>query len=72
MVDEDVAKVSIVGVGMRSHVGVASRMFDALAKNTINIEMIATREIRISCVVAEADGVRALQAVHQCFQLAKK
>ena len=67
-----IARVSAVGAGMPSTAGTAARMFRSLAQEGINIEMIATSEIRISCVVAEADGVRALQAVHQCFQLAKK
>lgn len=49
--------------------GTAARMFRALSEAGVNIEMIATSEIRTSCVVAEADGVRALQAVHACFQL---
>jgi len=67
-----IARVSAVGAGMPSTAGTAARMFRSLAEADINIEMIATSEIRISCVVAEADGVRALQAVHQCFQLAKQ
>ncbi len=71
MVDEDVAKVSIVGVGMRSHVGVASRMFDALAKNTINIEMIATSEIKISVAIRKADADKAVVALHKAFELGK-
>ena len=51
--DTNIAKVSIVGVGMRSHAGVASRMFEALAKETINIQMISTSEIKVSVVIEE-------------------
>jgi aspartate kinase len=70
VVDRAVAKVSVVGVGMIDHPGVAARMFQALSDQGINLQMIATSEIKISCVVAEADGVRALQAVHSAFDLA--
>jgi len=63
------AKVSVVGVGMRSHTGVASRMFEALHQADINIENITTSEIVISCVVREQDGERALQAVHAALAL---
>jgi aspartate kinase len=68
-VDQSIAKVSIVGTGMVGRPGVAARMFEALAKEKINIQMIATSEIKISCVVSEEDGVRALQAVHAAFDL---
>ncbi|MEI6360347.1 MAG: ACT domain-containing protein, partial [Synechococcus sp. ELA619] len=64
-----IARVSAVGAGMPSTPGTAARMFRCLAKAGINIEMIATSEIRTSCVVAEADGVAALQAVHGAFGL---
>jgi len=64
-----IARVSAVGAGMACTAGTAARMFRALAAAGINIEMIATSEIRTSCVVAEADGVRALQAVHEAFAL---
>jgi aspartate kinase len=64
-----IARVSAVGAGMACTAGTAARMFRALADAAINIEMIATSEIRTSCVVAEADGVRALQAVHAAFGL---
>ncbi|CAK6688203.1 hypothetical protein BBFGKLBO_00367 [Synechococcus sp. CBW1107] len=64
-----IARVSAVGAGMPCTPGTAARMFRALAEAGVNIEMIATSEIRTSCVVAEADGVKALQAVHACFQL---
>ncbi len=63
------AKVSVVGVGMRSHTGVASRMFEALHQAGINIENICTSEIVISCVIKEEEGERALQAVHAALAL---
>ncbi|HPP55391.1 MAG TPA: aspartate kinase [Anaerohalosphaeraceae bacterium] len=68
-VREDVAGVSIVGVGMRSHYGVADRMFQALADAKINIDSITTSEIRISCLVNVEDGDKALIAVCDAFQL---
>ncbi len=70
--DEDIAKVSIVGVGMRSHSGVAARMFDALAKHKINIEMIATSEIKISVVIRKGEADKAVHALHKAFELGKK
>lgn len=69
VVDEAIAKVSVVGNGMVGHPGIAAQMFNALAKEKINIQMIATSEIKISCVVAESEGARALQAVHAAFGL---
>jgi len=69
--DEDIAKVSVVGVGMRSHCGVAEKMFNALAEQKINIQMISTSEIKISCVIDGAGGDRALVAVHEAFELGK-
>ena len=68
--DDGVAKVSLVGAGMKTHPGVAADMFDALAAEGINIEMISTSPIRISCVVRKDDGDRALRAVHARFGLA--
>lgn len=68
-IDQDVAKVSIVGIGMRSHTGVASRMFEALAKASVPIENISTSEIVIGCIVRRSDGERALKAVHDAFSL---
>lgn len=68
-VDEDVAKVSVVGIGMRSHSGVAYRMFKALADNNINIEMISTSEIKISVVIRRADAERAARVLHNAFGL---
>jgi aspartate kinase len=64
-----IARVSAVGAGMPCTAGTAARMFRALANAGINIELIATSEIRTSCVVAEGDGIRALQAVHDAFEL---
>ena len=68
-VDEDVAKVSVVGVGMRTHTGVAAKMFQALADAEISIQTISTSEIVIGCVVARADGEHALQKIHEAFEL---
>jgi len=67
--DEDIAKVSVVGVGMRTHPGVTARFFDALAQAEINLDMISTSEIRISVVVAAEDVARAVQAAHTAFSL---
>lgn len=69
VVDAAIAKVSIVGTGMVGRPGVAARMFEALATHQINIQMIATSEIKISCVVAQEDGVQALQVIHAAFGL---
>ena len=65
----EIAKVSLVGVGMRSHAGVASRMFEALAKENINIQMISTSEIKISVVVEEKYLELAVRALHTAFDL---
>jgi aspartate kinase len=67
--DGDIAKISLVGAGMKSHPGVAAEMFDALASEGVNIEMISTSSIRISCVVRAADAERAVQAIHTRFGL---
>ena len=67
--DEDMAKVSIVGLGMRSHSGVASRMFTLLADEGINIELISTSEIKISCVIESKYGELAVRALHKGFGL---
>ena len=67
--DDNVAKVSVVGVGMKSHSGVAYKMFDSLAKADINIEMIATSEIKISVVISRSLAQKAQQAIHDAFQL---
>ena len=70
LLDADIAKVSIVGAGMIGQPGVAARMFAALSQHQINIQMITTSEIKISCVVNKEQGVTALQAIHQAFGLA--
>lgn len=70
LLDTDIAKVSIVGAGMVGQPGVAARMFAALAEQQINIQMITTSEIKISCVVAQEEGVEALRAIHKAFGLA--
>ncbi len=67
--DNKIAKVSIVGVGMRSHAGVASKMFDALAEENINIQMISTSEIKVSVVIAEKYLELAVRALHTAFEL---
>ena len=67
--DADVGRVSIVGAGMKSNPGVAATMFETLAAEGINIEMISTSTIRVSCVVAEADVQRAVVALHRAFDL---
>jgi aspartate kinase len=70
--DDGIAKVSLVGAGMKSHPGVAAGMFAALAAEGINIEMISTSSIRISCVVRASDADRAVRAVHQRFDLGRE
>ena len=67
--DERVAKVSIVGLGMQDHYGVAARMLRALAKAGINVQAISTSEIKVSCIVREEDGSRGLKVLHKAFQL---
>jgi aspartate kinase len=69
--DEDIARVSIVGVGMKSHSGVAATMFDTLAKAKINIEMISTSDISISCIIKNKFAETAVKALHHKFGLAK-
>ncbi|HZP73937.1 MAG TPA: aspartate kinase [Gaiellaceae bacterium] len=66
--DADVAKISLIGAGMKSHPGVAADMFDALAEAGINIEIISTSSIRVSCVIRAAEVERAVRAVHDRFQ----
>jgi len=67
--DDDVAKVSLVGAGMKSHPGVAAEMFEALAEAGINIEIISTSSIRVSCVVRASEVERAVRAVHGKFRI---
>jgi aspartate kinase len=69
--DENIAKVSIVGVGMRSHSNVATQMFTALAKEGINIQMISTSEIKISCIIDSKYTELAVRALHDAFELDK-
>lgn len=69
--DEHIAKVSIVGVGMRSHSGVASKMFETLSREGINIEMISTSEIKVSCVIDVKYTELAVRVLHQAFGLDK-
>ncbi|MHB1166354.1 MAG: aspartate kinase [Candidatus Nanopelagicales bacterium] len=69
LVDDQVAKVSLVGAGMRSHPGVSATFFEALAEASINVEMISTSEIRISVVTRVDDATRAVQALHSAFGL---
>ena len=64
-----ICRVSAVGAGMPTTAGTAAKMFRALSNASVNIEMIATSEIRISCVVNEAQGIDALQAIHRSFNL---
>ncbi len=68
-IDDGIAKLSLVGAGMKTHPGVAADMFDSLAGEGINIEMISTSPIRISCVIREAEGERAVRVVHDRFEL---
>ena len=67
--DDKIAKVSLVGVGMRSHAGVASKMFETLANEGVNIEMISTSEIKVSVVIAEKYLELAVRALHSAFEL---
>ena len=71
-VDHDIAKISVVGRGMRAHAGVASKMFQALAKDEINISMITTSEIKISVVIKESEMKKAVIALHNAFDLDKE
>ena len=67
--DEGIAKVSVIGAGMKSHPGVTATMFETLADEGINIDLISTSTIRISCIVREEDVERAVRALHQAFEL---
>jgi aspartate kinase len=67
--DDDIAKISLIGAGMRSHPGIAAGMFQTLADNDINIEMISTSPIKISCVVRQQDGEKAVRTLHDHFGL---
>ncbi len=67
--DEKIAKISLVGAGMKTHPGIAAKMFRLLAEADINIEMISTSTIKISCVIEEELTERAVKALHQGFNL---
>ena len=68
--DDEIAKVSVVGVGMRSHAGIAKKMFELLAGENINIQLISTSEIKISCVIARKYAELAVRTLHDGFGLA--
>ena len=70
--DDSIAKISIVGVGMRSHAGVAAKMFQTLADEGINIRMISTSEIKVSCIITEKYTELAVRALHDAFELNKE
>jgi aspartate kinase len=70
--DENVAKISIIGIGMKSNAGVAAKMFEILSKIGINIEMISTSEIKISCIIDEGDVTKAVEGLHKGFGLSKE
>lgn len=70
-IDRDVAKISIVGAGMQSTPGIAARMFSAFGKNDINIEMITTSEIKISCLIKKEEAHKAVNVLHEEFELDK-
>jgi len=70
-VDEEVAKVSIVGIGMRSQAGVAHHMFEALARDGVNIKVITTSEIKVSVLIDRKYLELAVQALHDAFELEK-
>ena len=69
--DENIAKVSVIGVGMRHHAGVAATMFQSLANEKINIHMISTSEIKVSCVIDDRHTAKAVQVLHDAFDLDK-
>ncbi len=69
--DDQVAKISIVGAGMVSNPGVAAQMFEALSEEDINIEMISTSEIKVSCIIRAAQAKLAVLALHNTFELEK-
>ncbi|MDA8683804.1 aspartate kinase [Gammaproteobacteria bacterium] len=71
IVDSQIAKVSLVGVGMRTHAGIASTAFKALSENDVNIQMISTSEIKITIVINESAVTKAVKALHEAFELEK-
>ncbi|HEX6207936.1 MAG TPA: aspartate kinase, partial [Actinomycetota bacterium] len=70
--DADIAKISLIGAGMKTHPGVAARMFDVLAEAGINLEMISTSAIRISCVIRASDVEKAVRVLHDEFRLSEE
>jgi aspartate kinase len=68
--DDRIAKVSLVGIGMRTHAGIASRMFGALARENVNIQMISTSEIKIAVILDETHIDKAANLAHKAFELA--
>ncbi len=72
LTDDSVSKVSVVGVGMRSHTGVAEKMFSALAEAKINIQMISTSEIKISCIIDRDSAETALRVLHDAFEMGQE
>ncbi len=71
-VDESIAKVSLVGAGMRTHPGVAAKMFSALADAGVNLDLISTSPIRISCVISASQVTEAVLALHEAFELSNE
>jgi aspartate kinase len=71
LIDADIAKVSIVGAGMRSHAGIASKAFEALSNESINIQLISTSEIRITMVIEDKYLELAVKTLHKAFNLDK-
>jgi len=69
--NDNIAKISVVGIGMRSHSGIAAKMFSSLARNKINIDMISTSEIKISCVINRKQATKAVRAIHKEFGLGR-
>ena len=69
--DKNIAKISIVGIGMRTSAGVAAKMFQILGENKINIRTISTSEIKISCLVDKEEGKKAVRVLHKAFELGK-
>jgi aspartate kinase len=68
-VDSDIAKITLVGAGMRTYPGIAAKMFEVLADEKINIEMISTSSIKISCVIRQGNAQKAVKAIHKAFKL---
>ena len=67
--DSDVAKISVIGIGMKTQAGVAQKMFDVLAEKNINLKVISTSEIKISVIINEKDTLKAVKKLHSIFNL---